>query len=66
VEWSPNVGLGNGTLSDGGDVVTVFVGAEIAEPLLKPGGVPPAQVVVQARMEFVDCFGFLDAEPFLT
>ena len=43
----------------------VLVGAEVAEPLLNPGGVPPAQVVVQPRVELVYGFGFLDAEPFL-
>ena len=63
LDWSPKVGLGNRTLCGCGDLVTVFIGTEVSEPLLKPGGVPPAQVVVQARVKFVDGFGFLDTEP---
>jgi IS30 family transposase len=41
LDWSPNVGLGNGTLGGGDLLGAVFVGAEVAEPLLNPGGVPP-------------------------
>jgi hypothetical protein len=44
VERSLIVGLGNGTQGGGGCLGAVFVWAELAEPLLDPGGGPPAQV----------------------
>ena len=65
LEWSPNVGHCNQTLCAGGCVGAVFVWAEVAEPLLNSGGVPPVQVVDQPRVEIVESFGLLDAEPFL-
>lgn len=44
LNWSRKVGLGNRTLGDCGLLGAVFVGAEIVEPLLDSGGVPPVQV----------------------
>ncbi|WP_241987505.1 IS30 family transposase, partial [Cryobacterium sp. MDB2-33-2] len=37
LEWSPKVGLGNATLCGGGCLGAIFVGAEVAEPLLDSG-----------------------------
>jgi IS30 family transposase len=42
LDWSPEVGLGIRTLGGGNLLGAVFVGAEVAEPLLNPGCVPPA------------------------
>ena len=41
LEWPQKVGLGNGTLRDGGCSCAVFVQAEVSEVLLDEGGVPP-------------------------
>jgi IS30 family transposase len=65
LDWSPEVGLGNGTLSGGDLLGAVFIRAEVAEPLLNSGAVPPAQIFVQAFVECLEGRGFLDAEPFL-
>ena len=65
MEWSPKVGHDNRTLGDCGCLGAVLVGAEVAEPLLNSGGVPPSEVVVQPGVKLVHGFGFLDAEPFL-
>ena len=43
----------------------VLVGAEVAEPLLDAGGVPPLQVVSQPRVKLVKSFGLLDEKLFL-
>lgn len=48
----------NGTLCDGGCLGAVLVGAEVAEPLLNAGGVPPSQVVGQPRVKLVESSGF--------
>jgi hypothetical protein len=45
LDRSRKVGLGNGTLGDGGLLGAVFVGAEVVESLLNSCGVPPLQVV---------------------
>jgi hypothetical protein len=57
LEWSPKVGHLNRTLRDSGCLGAVLVGAEVAEPLLNVGGVPPSQVVSQPRMKLVESPG---------
>ena len=65
LNWSRKVGLGNGTLREGGLLGAVFVGAEISQTLLNSGRVPPVQVRGQTCVKVVEVSGFMDAEPFL-
>ena len=48
LEWSPKVGLGKRTLTDGNFLCPVLVRAWVAKSFLDSGGVPPLEVAVES------------------